>query len=208
MSDVLPLERRPGIGESSPLLLELPLGPLAGGTLLPELVLRRGERGDLGVEGGLQLVGLLGLLLGCPRPLLGPALLGLRLLEPRVELPVLGPDGPHLRLPVRRHSVHLLHTPPPPRLLQRLIPIDEGCANPLKDGGTRRGLTLVLQELVSQGLRPVRQLAVFGPQGLRERVEGIMLLPEVAELGTHLVERAILVAGAMLELLPPTDQNQ
>jgi hypothetical protein len=34
-----------------------------------------------------------------------------------------------------------------------------------------------------------------------------MLLPEVAELGTHLVERAILVAGAMLELLPPTDQN-
>jgi hypothetical protein len=50
---VLPLERRPGIGKSGPLLLELPFGPLAGDMLLPELVLRRGERGDLGGEGGL-----------------------------------------------------------------------------------------------------------------------------------------------------------
>jgi hypothetical protein len=173
---------------------------------LLELVLRRGERGDLGVEGGLQLVGLLGLLLGRPRPLLGPALLGLRLLEPRAELLVLGPDGPHLRFPVRRHGAHLLHIPS--RLLQRLIPIDEGCANPLKGGRTRRGLTLVLQELVAQGLRPVRQPAVLGPQGLHEHVEGVMLLPELAELGTHLVEGAILVAGTVLELLPPTDQNQ
>jgi hypothetical protein len=100
---------------------------------LPELVLRRGERSDLGVEGGLQLVGLIGLLLSCPRPLLGPALLGLRLLEPCAELLVLGPDGPHLRLPILRHGAHLLHIPP--RLLQRLIPIDEGCANPFKGGG-------------------------------------------------------------------------
>jgi hypothetical protein len=35
------------------LLLELTLGLLAGGTLLPELFLRRGKRSDLGVEGGL-----------------------------------------------------------------------------------------------------------------------------------------------------------
>jgi hypothetical protein len=62
-SGALPLERRPGIGKSGPLLLELPLDPLTGGTLLPELVLRRGKRIDLDVEGGLQLVGLLGLLL-------------------------------------------------------------------------------------------------------------------------------------------------
>jgi hypothetical protein len=27
-------------------------------------------------------------------------------------------------------------------------------------------------------------------------------------LGTHLVEGAVLVAGAVLELLPPTNQNQ
>jgi hypothetical protein len=33
-SGTLPLERRPGIGKSGPLLLELPLSPLAGGTLL------------------------------------------------------------------------------------------------------------------------------------------------------------------------------
>jgi hypothetical protein len=30
----------------------------------------------------------------------------------------------------------------------------------------------------------------------------------MAELGTHLVEGAILVTGAVLKLLPPTDQNQ
>jgi hypothetical protein len=35
------------------LLLELTLGLLAGGTLLAELLLHRGKRGDLGVEGGL-----------------------------------------------------------------------------------------------------------------------------------------------------------
>jgi hypothetical protein len=127
---------------------------LAGGTLLPELFLRGGERSDLGVEGGLQLIDLFGLLLGLSRPLLGPALLGLRLLEPCADFPVLSPDGPHLRLPVGRHGAHLLQIPP--RLLQRLIPIDEGCANPLDGGGTRRGLPLVLQELVAQGLRPVR----------------------------------------------------
>jgi hypothetical protein len=30
----------------------------------------------------------------------------------------------------------------------------------------------------------------------------------MAKLSTHLVERAILITGAMLELLPPTGQNQ
>jgi hypothetical protein len=76
---MLPLERRPGISESGPLLLKLTLGLLAGGTLLPDLLLRCGDRGDLGGEGGLQFFGLLGPLLGLPRPLLGPALLRLRL---------------------------------------------------------------------------------------------------------------------------------
>jgi hypothetical protein len=47
----------------------------------------------------------------------------------------------------------------------------------------------------------------LGPQGLRERDEGVTLLLEPAKLGTHLVEGAILVAGAVPELLPPTDQN-
>jgi hypothetical protein len=71
-----------------------------------------------------------------------------------------------------------------------------------------RGLSLELQELVAQDLHPVRQPAVRGPQGLRERDEGVTLLPETAELGAHLVEGAILVAGAMLELLLPMDQTQ
>jgi hypothetical protein len=36
---VLPLERRSSIDDGGPLLLELTLGLLAGGTLLPELLL-------------------------------------------------------------------------------------------------------------------------------------------------------------------------
>jgi hypothetical protein len=39
-------------------------------------------------------------------------------------------------------------------------------------GGSRRGLPFVLQELVAQGLCPVRQPAVLGPQGLHKGVEG------------------------------------
>jgi hypothetical protein len=54
----------------------------------------------------------------------------------------------------------------------------------------------------------VRQPAVLGPQGLRERDEGVTLLLEPAKLGTHLIEDTILVAGAVLELLPPTDRSQ
>jgi hypothetical protein len=146
-SGALPLERRPSVGKSGPPLLELPLSPLAGGTLLQELVLRDGERSNLGVEGGLQLVGLLGPLLGRVRPFLSLTLLGLRLQEPRADLLVVGPDGGHLRLPVGCQCAHPLQIRP--RLLQRLIPIDEGRANPLEGGGARRGLPLALLELVA-----------------------------------------------------------
>jgi hypothetical protein len=40
-------------------------------------------------------------------------------------------------------------------LLQRLIPLDEGHANPFEGGGARRGLPFALLELVAQGLHPV-----------------------------------------------------
>jgi hypothetical protein len=43
-----------------------------------------------------------------------------------MDLPVLGPDGDHLYLPVRRHGARPLQVPS--RLLQRLIPVDEGRA--------------------------------------------------------------------------------
>jgi hypothetical protein len=80
-SDALLLQRRPGVGKGGLLLLEPPLSPLTGGTLLQELVLRNGKRRSLGVEGGLQVVGLLGLLLERARPLLSLALPSLRPLE-------------------------------------------------------------------------------------------------------------------------------
>jgi hypothetical protein len=62
-------------------------------------------------------------------------------------------------------------------------------------------------ELITQGHGPVRQPAVRGPQGVGECVEGVAPLPELAELGAHLVEGGILVAGAELKLLSPTSQN-
>jgi hypothetical protein len=48
----------------------------------------------------------------------------------------------------------------------------------------------------------------LGPQGLRKHVEGVTLLPKLAKLGTHPVEGTIFITGAVLELLPPTNQNQ
>jgi hypothetical protein len=56
-SSALPLQGRPSVGKGGLLLLEPPLSPLTSGMLLQELVLSGGERRDLGVEGGLQVVG-------------------------------------------------------------------------------------------------------------------------------------------------------
>jgi hypothetical protein len=62
-------------------------------------------------------------------------------------------------------------------------------------------------ELIAQGHGPVRQPVVRGPEGVGEGVEGVAPLPELVVLGVHLVEGAVLVAGAALELLSPTGQN-
>jgi hypothetical protein len=80
-SSTLPLQGRPSVDEGGLLLLEPPLSSLTGGALLQELVLSYGERRDLGVEGGLQVVGLLDPLLKRVSPLLGLALLRLHPLE-------------------------------------------------------------------------------------------------------------------------------
>jgi hypothetical protein len=176
-----------------------------GGALLQELALSGSERLDLGVKGGPQVVSLLGLLLECARPLLGLALLTLRLLERRVEPPVVAADAGHLRLPVGRQGARVLQVRPCPP--QRLIPIDEGRADPLEAGGVRWILPCALVELIVQGHGPVRQPAVRGPKGVGERIKGIAPLPELVELGGHLVEGTVFVAGTALELLPPTSQN-
>jgi hypothetical protein len=107
-SDALLLQRRPGVGEGGLLLLESPLSPLAGGVLLQELLLSDDERRGLGVEGGLQVVGLFGPLLQPARLLLGLALLRLRLLERRAEPPILAADAGYLRLPIGCQRAHLL----------------------------------------------------------------------------------------------------
>jgi hypothetical protein len=55
----LPLERSPGLDESGPLLLKLAFRLLACDSLLPELLLHRGERGSLVRQGRPQPLGLL-----------------------------------------------------------------------------------------------------------------------------------------------------
>jgi hypothetical protein len=57
------LQRCAGVGEGGLLLLEPLLSPLAGGALLQEPLLSDDEGCGLGVEGGLQVVSLLGPLL-------------------------------------------------------------------------------------------------------------------------------------------------
>jgi hypothetical protein len=69
-------------------------------------------------------------------------------------------------------------------------------------------LPLQLQELVAQGLCPVRQPTVPGPQGLGERVESVALLSKLAELSAHLVEGVVPIVGAELQLLRITGKNQ
>jgi hypothetical protein len=172
---------------------------------MQEPVLRDSERRNLGIEGGLQFVGLLGLLLERARPLLSLALLSLRPPEQRMELQVVVADGNHVRLPVGRQGARPLQVRP--RLPQRLIPVDEGRANPLEGGGARRILPFALLELIAQGHSPVRQPTVQSPQGVGERVEGVAPLPELAELGARLIEGAVLVMGVVLELLSPTSRD-
>jgi hypothetical protein len=75
---LLLFERGPGLDECRPLPLELAFRLLAGGSLLPELLLRRGERGGLVRQ-------------GCLQPL--------RLLEHRTALLELGAGVDDLRLP-------------------------------------------------------------------------------------------------------------
>jgi hypothetical protein len=77
----LPLERGPSLDESGPLLLKLAFRPLVCGSLLPELLLRRGERGSLVRQGLLQ---------------------PLSLLEGRAAPLELGAGGDDLGLPRRR----------------------------------------------------------------------------------------------------------
>jgi hypothetical protein len=137
-SNALPLQRRSGIAKGSLLLLEPLLSPLAGDALLLELLLSGDEGRGLGVEGCSQVISLLGALLQPPRPLLSLALLRLRTLERRAELPGLGASGGHLRLPGGGQRPRLVQVLT--RVPQRLVAIDEGRADPLEARVTRCAL--------------------------------------------------------------------
>jgi hypothetical protein len=125
---VLPLKRSPGLGESGPLLLKLAFRLLAGDSLLPELLLRRDDRGGLVGQAGPQLLSLLGSLLDLLGPLLGLALPGPRSLKGCTVPLELGASRHHLCLPLGRHGVRPRQIPPHPP--QCLVLVHELCAPP------------------------------------------------------------------------------
>jgi hypothetical protein len=115
----LELEGGPGLGECGPLLLELGLRLVARDLFLPELILRRGERGGLVHQAGPQPVRLPGLLFSLALP-------SSRSLEGRAVLLELGPNRGHLVLPLRHQASRPRQILP--RHVQRLI---ESASRPL-----------------------------------------------------------------------------
>jgi hypothetical protein len=133
------LERGPGLGEGSPLLLKLSFRLLARSLLLTELLLRRDECGSLVRQGRPQPLGLLGLLLGLtlrsPHPLEGRAVL----LE-------LGTSRGDLGLPRRRDGAR-------PRQIflrpvQCIVPLHQRRLHPLDRGDVLHSLVVLLRRLV------------------------------------------------------------
>jgi hypothetical protein len=192
---VLSLKHSTGLDEGNPLLLELRLRLLTRGLFLTMLLLRRGEHSGLVRQASLQPLGLLGFLLGQTLP--SP-----RSLEGRAILLELGTNRGHLSLPLRRHGARPRQVFP--RLVQRLVPVHERRLHPLDRGNVLRSLGVQLWRLIPQGLRPVHQPPVRGPQGLDEGVEGVVLPPVPVELGVQAVEGVILLPGAALQILPLT----
>jgi hypothetical protein len=88
--------------------------------------------------------------------------------------------------------------------VQRLVPVHERCLHPLHRRDVLHSLGIQLWRLVPQGLRPIHQPPIRGPQGLDEGVEGVVLPPVPVELGVQAVESAVPLSGPTLQILPPT----
>jgi hypothetical protein len=177
------LERGPGLDERRPLSLKLAFRLLACGSLLPELLLRCGERGGLVHQ-------------GCLQPL--------RLLKCRTALLELGAGSGDLHLPCRREGAHVLQVFMSPA--QHVVPLDQHRPHPHDRGGAYRGLGALLRGRVQQGLGPVRQPPVRRPERLDKVLQGFVLPPVPAELGVEAVEGDIPLPGPALQLLPPTSR--
>jgi hypothetical protein len=149
------------------------------GLFLPELLLRRDERGGLVRQASPQPLGLPGLLLGLTLP--GP-----RSLKGCAFLPELGTSRGHLRLPLYRHGARprqIFSRPP-----QRFVPVDERRAHLLDGGGPPLRTDLPTPGVGPAGLPPgttaTRRLSLGPRRGRRGR----RAAPGAG--GAHLVEGA------------------
>jgi hypothetical protein len=93
--------------------------------------------------------------------LLGLALLGPRPLEGHAVLLELGTGGNNLGLPRRRDGVRPRQVLASPA--QCVVSLHQRRLHPLDRGGASRGLGVLLQRQVQQGLSPVRQPPVRRP---------------------------------------------
>jgi hypothetical protein len=166
-----------------PLPLKLAFRLPARGLLLPELLLRRGERGDLLRQGRLQPLGLF---------------------EGRAAPLKLGAGGDDLGLPCRRDGARPLQILASPA--QRVVPLHQRRPHPLDREGASRDLGALLRGQVQQGLSPVRQPPVRRSQGLDEGVQGLVLPPVPMKVGVEAVEGVVSLPGPALQLLPPTSE--
>jgi hypothetical protein len=88
--------------------------------------------------------------------------------------------------------------------VQRLVPVHKRRLHHLDCGDVLCSLGVQLRRLVLQGLHPVHQPPVRGPQGLDKGVEGVVLPPVPVELDVHAVEGVVPLLGPTLQILPPT----
>jgi hypothetical protein len=151
--------------------------------LLLELLLRRGDRDGLVRQ-------------SCLQPL--------RLLEHRAALLDLSASGCDLRLPCRRKGARPLQVLA--SLAQRVVPLHQHRPHLHDRRGAFRGLGVLLQCRVQEGLGPACQPPVRRPEGLDKGLQGLLLPPVPVEVGVKAVEDGVPLPGPELQLLPPTSR--
>jgi hypothetical protein len=90
------------------------------------------------------------------------------------------------------------------RALCSVVPLHQRRHHLLDRRDVPRALGVLFRRMIQQGLGLVHQPPVWGPQGLGEGVEGIVLPSVLAEIGVEAVEGVVSLPGPALQVLPLT----